>query len=173
MKPLDDHSFDTALEVTEERANRIFARSVVIVHETSTTYIHCGRTRLATSLVVGFVLLSLLSFFACLIGLMGLRGLMLPLVFALVGVATILSRESAAASPSGITLQTRFRPFLKEVSIPAASVASVRVEAFRDTPWDCYVAIVTPERRFRFAAGISESSAHEVAAALRDRLSAA
>lgn len=174
MKLLDPQSLGAGIDASEERVNRAFARSVTVIERNSTTYVRCGRTPLASSLVSGFVLLILLSFFACTFWLTNARWLLLPIVFGIVGVPAILStRESLAVTASGITLQSVLRPLRKAVTIPRGGVTSVRVESFRDSPSDCHVAIVTASRTFRFAEGLSEGAAQEVAQAIRERLWAA
>lgn len=165
--------FEAGIDVSEERVNGAFARTVKIIEEPSTTRIRPGRTPLASSLVAVFVLLLLLSFLVCVFWLTIPRLLLVPIAVVIIGVPALLStREELIVTTSGITLRSILWPMRKAVTIPRECVTSVRVEAFIDSPWDPHVAIVTKDRTFRFAAGLSEAASHEVVRAVRKRLSA-
>ncbi|MEA2343011.1 MAG: hypothetical protein QOF63_1180 [Thermoanaerobaculia bacterium] len=167
MKLFDPQWFSDRVSMAEERANRMFERSAVVNDDGFSTYIRCGPPRFASVFVVATVL----SVFLSVLGLMGPRWLFFA-VLAVIGLTAILSaRESVTVTISEVVVCAGLRPFRKTVKIPSSSVQSVRVEAFRDTPWDPYVAIVTTSGTFRIATSISENAAQEVAQAIRKRLS--
>ena len=78
--------------------------------------------------------------------------------------------ESVVVARPDLVLSSGIWPFKAITRVPLAAISEVRVEAFSFASWDPYVVVVTEHRRHRFAWGVPERGAREVAQAIRNAL---
>lgn len=92
---------------------------------------------------------------------------------AVAGLIIVSVRERIVISQSDLCIWTEFARVRVKRCVPLSTIRDIRIGAFTFASWDRYVVVVTEDRRYRFAWGISEASAREIAQAVLRALPAA
>lgn len=79
----------------------------------------------------------------------------------------VAARDSIVISRREISISSGFWGIRRTRRIPLSTIKDVKVEAFGFANWDPYVKIVTSERTFRAAWGVSDASARQIAELIR------